>query len=108
MERENQKSGSEAFRNAARDATLLYKGKLIIGSIIYLGRDIKAEMLLSVEVSGDTYVHVLCFPDGLEMARKLSDTGVTVGYNRRNKEILQWVRKRRRFIRYVACIVIVR
>ncbi|CAG7722815.1 unnamed protein product [Allacma fusca] len=62
VERENQKNGSEAFRDAARDATLLYK-------------------------------------DGVEMARKLSDMGMTVGYNRRNKEILQWVRKRRRFIR---------
>jgi len=54
--------GVDAFRNAARDATALYK-------------------------------------EGLDSGRRLSEISVTHGYNRRTKEVLQWAKKRRKFIR---------
>jgi hypothetical protein len=41
----------------------------------------------------------LTISEGLDSGRRLSDLSVSQGYTRRTKEIMQWAKKRRRFIR---------
>jgi hypothetical protein len=80
--------GVGAFRNAARDATALYKG---IFTIFIL--------FTSLNSLHNQITESFVFAEGMESGRRLSELGCTLGYTRRSKEILSWAKKRRKFIR---------
>lgn len=63
-------------------------------------RGAEAHNLAYVEISADQNVtESFCVSDSSDAIRRISELGIQCGYQRRNKEILSWARKKRRHIR---------
>ncbi|CAG5928717.1 unnamed protein product [Menidia menidia] len=72
------------FQNAATAVTNLYKGKFFV-------------LLTIASLMKTNYSFVLS--ESMEAHQRSYDLGIHLGYQRRNKEVIAWVKKRRRTIR---------
>ncbi|KAB1263256.1 UPF0472 protein C16orf72-like protein [Camelus dromedarius] len=70
------------FQNAATAVTNLYKG-----------------LQLAALFSANSSYEKMCSEESVDTHQRSFDIGIQIGYQRRNKDVLAWVKKRRRTIR---------
>uniref|UniRef100_A0A8C5PPN7 HUWE1 associated protein modifying stress responses n=1 Tax=Leptobrachium leishanense TaxID=445787 RepID=A0A8C5PPN7_9ANUR len=86
------------FQNAATAVTNLYKG--VPASRSYLHESIERGALYIWRIELGSKAHAQNYKtDGLDAHQRSFDLGIQIGYQRRNKDVLAWVKKRRRTIR---------
>ncbi|XP_022200928.1 UPF0472 protein C16orf72 homolog [Nilaparvata lugens] len=76
-----------SFQNAAASIAQLYKDRLQHSSSLWVPFQTAAGTVATL------------YKESSESIRKSGELGIQTGYQRRNKEILNWARKKRRYIR---------